>query len=220
MPGTLALVGGGEWGEECAFDRDLLDAAGTTEVVVLATAAAYELPAEHERRAAEHFARLGAQVRALPVYGRSDALQAEHADAVASARFLYLSSGASLHFVSVMKATPVWEALVGAWQAGAVVAASEGSARALADPMVDPRGGAFTLGLGLLPGLAFVPHRDSWSHDRATRTRELAPRGVPLAVVDAGTAIVRGPGGTWSVGGAGDVSVFVDNVEVGLDALP
>jgi hypothetical protein len=43
---------------------------------------------------------------------------------------------------------------------------------------------------------------------------------VPLAVVDAGTAIVRGPGGTWSVGGAGDVSVFVDNVEVGLDALP
>jgi cyanophycinase len=220
MPGTLALVGGGEWGEECSFDRDLLDAAGTTEVIVLATAAAYELPAEHERRAAEHFALLGAEVRALPVYGRSDALRDEHADAVASARFLYLSSGASLHFVSVMKATPVWEALVGAWKAGAVVAASEGSARALADPMVDPRGGAFTLGLGLLPGLAFVPHRDSWSHDRAVRTRELAPRGVPMAVVDTSTAIVRDPGGTWSVGGAGDASVYVDNVEVGLEALP
>jgi cyanophycinase len=220
MPGTLALVGGGEWGLECSFDRDLLDAAGTTEVVVLATAAAYEVPAGHERRAAEHFARLGAGVRALPVYGRADALDDGHAAAVAGARFLYLSSGASLHFVSVVKATPVWEALSAAWESGAVVAASEGSARALADPMVDPRGGAFTLGLGLLPGLAFVPHRDSWTHDRATRTRELAPKGVPLVVVDSATAIVRAPDGTWSVAGAGGASVFVDNVEVGLDALP
>ena len=220
MPGTLALVGGGEWGPECSFDRDLLDAAGTSDVVVLATAAAYELPAEHEQRAAEHFARLGAQVRALPVYGRSDALDDGHAEVVASARFLYLSSGASLHFVSVMKATPVWEALTAAWEAGAVVAASEGSARALADPMVDPRGGAFTLGLGLLPGLAFVPHRDRWSHDRATRTRELAPKGVPLVVVDTSTAIVRDPDASWSVCGAGGASVFVDNVEVGLETLP
>jgi cyanophycinase len=188
--------------------------------VVLATAAAYELPAEHERRAADHFRRLGVDTRPLPVYGRADALDDGHAATVASARFVYLSSGASLHFVSVMKATPLWEALVAAWKAGAVVAASEGSARTLADPMVDPRGGAFTLGLGLLPGLAFVPHRDSWSHDRAVRTRELAPKGVPLAVVDTSTAIMRAPDGTWSVGGAGGASVFVDNTEVGLEVLP
>ena len=220
MPGTLALVGGGEWGPECSFDRDLLAAAETSEVVVLATAAAYELPAEHERRAAEHFTRLGAEVRALPVYGRADALEDGHAEAVAAARFLYLSGGASLHFVSVMKATPVWDALSTAWEGGAVVAASQGSARALADPMVDPRGGAFTLGLGLLHGLAFVPHRDSWSHDRALRTRELAPKGVPLVVVDTSTAVIRAPDGIWSVGGAGGASVFVDNVEAGLDALP
>src|SRR5687768_624642 len=44
MSGSLALVGGGEWQKGCDFDRDLLAEAGTDEVLVLPTAAAYEEP--------------------------------------------------------------------------------------------------------------------------------------------------------------------------------
>ncbi|MCU1448472.1 MAG: hypothetical protein JWP02_642, partial [Acidimicrobiales bacterium] len=44
MPGVLALVGGNEWQEKCTFDRALLEASGGSVVLVLQTAAAYELP--------------------------------------------------------------------------------------------------------------------------------------------------------------------------------
>ena len=43
--GTVALVGGDEWTEPCTpFDRRLLELAGTDEVLVLPTAAAFEQP--------------------------------------------------------------------------------------------------------------------------------------------------------------------------------
>ena len=220
MTGTLALVGGGEWQPGCTFDSDLLAAAPAREVLVMATAAAYEAPSLHEARAVEHLSRLGATVQVTPVYGRGDALVDENVKAVRETGFVYMCGGASLHAVSVLKATPLWEALLAAWSEGAVVAASDGAARALCDPMVDPRGGAFTVGLGLLAGVAFVPDRGGWSADRAHRTRLLAPRGLPLVVVDASTAVIRDRQGKWSVAGAGGASVFVNAHEADLDALP
>ena len=42
--------------------------------------------------------------------------------------------------------------------------------------MVDPRGGALTLGLGLLTQVAVIPHHDSWSEDKAKRTLKIAAR--------------------------------------------
>ena len=45
--GTLALIGGDEWGEHhLALDRRLLEISGGSEVVVLPTAAAFEHPDE------------------------------------------------------------------------------------------------------------------------------------------------------------------------------
>ena len=35
--------------------------------------------------------------------------------------------------------------------------------------MVDPRGGALTLGLGLIGPMAVIPHHDTWSEDKANR---------------------------------------------------
>jgi cyanophycinase len=90
----------------------------------------------------------------------------------------------------------------------------------LGDPMVDPRGGAYTLGLGLIEQLAVVPHHDTWPPERAHRTMQLAPKGVPIAAIDEQTALIRGADGTWRSGGAGAVEVFVDGKAVGLTALP
>jgi cyanophycinase len=86
--------------------------------------------------------------------------------------------------------------------------------------MVDPRGGAFTLGLGLVAQVAIIPHHDTWSPEKAKRTITLAPKGLPIVAIDERTALLRGRDGAWSVAGAGRVVVFQDGHEAGLDALP
>ena len=80
-----------------------------------------------------------------------------------------------MHMRSVLKDTPAWEAIVAAWDGGAVLAGSVAGAMVCCDPMVDPRGGAFTLGLGLLANLAVIPEFDLWSEDAVHRTRKLSP---------------------------------------------
>jgi cyanophycinase len=218
--GTLALVGGGEWQEGCSFDADLLAAAGTDEVLVLPTAAAYEHPDRAVTTAESWFATLGAKARGLMVLARTDADDPANVDAVRAARFLYLSGGSAMHLRSVLKDSSLWEAMLEAWNAGAVIAGSSAGAMVLCDPMVDPRGGAFTIGLGLVSQVAVIPHHDTWSHDKEKRTLELAPSGLCIVGIDERTALVRDPSGTWRAAGAGDVTVFRDRAEVDLTALP
>ena len=225
-PGTLALVGGGEWSEGCSFDAELLAAARTTDVCVLPNAAAYERPERAVARASSWFAGLGASVEALMVVSRPDAQDPGLADAVRRARFLYLSDGSPMHVRSVLKGSAVWAALVEAWQAGAMVAGSGAAAMVLTDPMVDARGGGLTVGLGLVGNVAVVPHfgdvREDVHGEKLHRAVLLAPLGVPVAGVPERTALLRSPDGTWSSRGVGQVTVFLDHRRAsdGLGALP
>ncbi|HET9442356.1 MAG TPA: Type 1 glutamine amidotransferase-like domain-containing protein, partial [Acidimicrobiales bacterium] len=218
----LALVGGMEWGEGCTFDRGLLEASGGGEVLVLPTAAAYEHPDRVVENAARWFEPMGAKVNGLMVLRRPDADDPANVAAVREARFVYLAGGSPLHLRSVLKDSALWEALIHAWDQGAVLAASSAGAMVLCDPMVDPRGGAFTLGLGLVNGLTIIPHANTWSVEKARRTHELAPKGCAVVAVDEQTAVIRGPGGEggWRAEGAGNVTVWLDGHEVGLDRLP
>jgi cyanophycinase len=220
MLGPLALVGGAEWRDGCTFDRDLLAASGADEVLVLPTAAAYEHPDRTVEWATRYFAGLGAKARGLMVLARPDAEDEANVTAIRDARFLYLAGGSPLHLRSVLKDSAAWDALCQAWQGGAVLAGSSAGAMALCDPMVDPRGGAFTLGLGLLAQVAIIPHHDTWSAEKAKRTITLAPAGLAVVGIDEQTALMRSPDGAWTVGGAGGVVVFVDGHEAGLEALP
>lgn len=217
-PGPLALVGGGEWSPGCDFDAELLGYAGGA-VLVLPTAAAYEHPERCVARAKEWFAALGASVEGLDVLGRPDALDEKKAAKVRAARFVYLCGGSPLHLRSVLKSSLVWDALVDAWEQGAVLAASSGAAMVLGDPMVDPRGGAFTLGLGLVAQLAVMPHYSGYS-ETVRRTVGLAQRGLAVAGIPERTALLRDPSGSWREAGAGSVTLWVDGKEAGLEALP
>lgn len=220
MSGPLALVGGGEWRDGCDFDTELLAASGGSEVVVLPTAAAYEHPDLAVERATRWFEGAGATVRPVRAVDRAGAHDEAAAAVVRAARFVYLSDGSPMHLRSVLMQTPLWDALVAAWRGGAVLAASGAGAMVLCDPAVDPRGGAFTVGLGLLQQLAVVPRADTWSEDKLHRTLQLTPPGVPLVEVDERTALIRGTDGTWRTAGAGSVSVWLDGHQADLAALP
>lgn len=213
-PGLLALVGGGEWTPGCEFDGDLLAASGAAKVVVLPTAAAFEHPERRALAAAEWFAQWDADVEALMVTTRADAEDDGAAAVVSSARFVYLSSGSPLHLRSVLKGSKVFEALRAAWHGGAVVAGAGAGGIVLTDPMVDPRGGALTVGLGLLEGLAVVPAagdlEDDLHGEKLHRSVLLAPAGLPVVAIPERSAVLREPDGRWRSVGRADPVVYVD----------
>jgi cyanophycinase len=213
MTGTLALVGGGEFTEACAaFDADLLAQSGGNEVVVLPTAAAFEHADRVGERASALFAGLGATVRVLPVLHRAEAENPEFADVVAGARFIYVADGSPLHLRSVFKDSSLFKAIRSAWEGGAVLTASGAGATVLCDPMVDPRGGAYTVGLGLIENLAIFPYHGTAANHLRERSLDLLSPHALLVGIDEATALVRAPDGSWRAAGTGAVTVYVDGV--------
>jgi cyanophycinase len=222
--GLLALVGGFEWTEGCTFDAALLEASGGKEIVVLPTAAAYRHPERVVLQAAEWFAPLGGQVEGLMVVDRTSANDPGMAAAVRGARFIYLAGGSPLHLKSALKGSATFDALRQAWTSGAVVAGSGAGAMVLTDPMVDPRGGALTVGLGLVDQLAVVPQFGDGLEDahgqKLQRTLALAPTGLPVVGIPDRTALLRSGNGGWTYEGTTPPVVFLNGERTeGLHAL-
>lgn len=219
MTGTLALVGGGEWTSGCEFDAALLERSGTDRVLIVPTAMAYERPAESVERARAWFAALGAEIDVLEVYRRADAIAPGVLDVVTASTFVYLAGGSPMHLRSVLKDTPLWDEIVGVWSRGGVLAGSGEGATVLSTHMVDSRGGAFTVGLDLLPSITVIPRYNSWSEDKWHRTVKLAPRGMTVLGIDERTAAVW-DGSSWSIHGSGSVTVHRDGHRVDVGEIP
>ena len=198
MSGILALQGGGPFAANDDLDRRLIAEAGADRVVVLPTADAYEHPERLIDAAMDWGKRLGVAVEGLMVMRRGEAMDESAVAVVRGAKAVYLVGDQPLHLRSVLKATPLWEAICQIVADGGVVAATGGSAAAMCDPMVDPRGGAFTLGLGLIDGLALVTEAETWSTDRLHRTLKLA--NTPIVELPSGSALVHSANGWERVG--------------------
>jgi cyanophycinase len=205
MNGILALQGGGPFVANDDLDRRLITAAGATRAIVLPTADAYEHPERLVAAAMDWGERLDIEVEALMVMRRSEAMDKAAVGVLDGARAVYLVGDQPLHLRSVLKATPLWDAITQVLEDGGVVAATGGSAAAMCDPMVDPRGGAFTLGLGLAIGLALVTEAETWSAERLHRTLKLA--NTPLVELPSGAALVRTDAGWERIG---DVTLHGD----------
>jgi cyanophycinase len=207
--GTLALLGGGEWQDGCGpIDEYLIEVSGATEVVVLPTASAFERPEKVVARAEAWFSKFGVAVRPIMVLNRRDAQDDANVKALKGADFVYLSDGSPLHLRSVLKDSSLLAVLVAAYRNGAVLAASGAGATVLGDPMVDPRGGAYTVGLGVVSNLAIFPYHGTAADHLRKRSIELLAEHAILAGVDERTALVRPAEGAWRAIGAGDVTLY------------
>lgn len=214
--GPLVLLGGSEWTEGAPDDPVLRIAP----VLVLPTAAAYENPAKLLARGEAWYRERGVEAAVLPVYRRPEALEDDVVARVQGAASVFVTSGGGQHLRSVLYESPLLTAVVAAWRRGAVLAASGQSATTFCDPMVDGRGGAFAVGLGVVGGLTVVPRLDEWSEDKLHRTLRLAPAGLVVAGIPHRAALVHEPGMGWRTAGTDGVRVWRDGAEVDLDALP
>ncbi|MEO7398343.1 MAG: Type 1 glutamine amidotransferase-like domain-containing protein [Ilumatobacteraceae bacterium] len=201
MTGTIALLGGGPFTANDDLDRRLIEESGATEVVVLPTADAFEHPSRLIETAVGWGERLGVEVDGRLVLRRADANDAGHARAVETARMVYLAGDSPLHLRSVLKDTALFDALRVVVANGGVVAATGASAACLCDPMTDPRGGAFSLGLALVEGLAVLPESETMSPERLHRTLHLA-NGFAVVVLPTGSALLRREARWETVGNA------------------
>ena len=89
-----------------------------------------------------------------------------------------------------------------------MIAASGAGATVVCDPMVDPRGGAYTVGLGIVSGVAVFPDHAGAADHRRERSLELQPADAVLVGLDQQTAIVHEASGQWDVLGAGGATVY------------
>ena len=203
MTGTIALQGGGPFTANDHLDARLLASVGATGVVMLPTADAFVRPERLVAAAMNWGERLNLDVEALMVLRRGEAMETGAASVVRNARAVYLVGDQPLHLRSVLKDSAVYDSLRDVLANGGLVVAVGGSAAALCDTMVDPRGGAFTLGLGLVPNMAVVTEAETWSPERLHRTRELAAADHnTFAVLHTGDAMIHTAAGWELVGDA------------------
>lgn len=221
--GMLCLMGGAEFQAGNFFDEEFVKAADAEEIVVLPTAAAYLDRGQLQKQAQEWFCSFGARAKILDVYSRADALSAENAAVVREARMIYVVGGSPMHLRSVMMHSAVWEALEAAWADGATLVGSGAGGDVMCDAMVDPRGGAFTVGLGLLHNLAFIPRYNLWSRDKIRRTVRLASPSLPVVGIALQTALIADIAEgevSWRTAGQGEVAVFLGGEPADLSVLP
>lgn len=214
--GPVGLVGSGEFTPAMrATDEALLDqveASGFERAVaVLPTAAAREGDAVVRRwfdLAHEHYDELDAEVLEVDVRDRHDATALRHVADIREVGMIYLSGGKPDHLTSTLRGTPLLDAVLEQWRLGAALVGCSAGAMTLADawPPFLRMTGRWGSGLGLVPGVAVLPHFDmvrKVTLGAVTRAAKHAPDGLQVVGIDEDTALVHDDG--WRTEGAGGV---------------
>jgi cyanophycinase len=234
VSGYLALVGGDEFkpGNE-EQDRLLVAQRLPGPAYVVPTAAARHRPDLAVRTAQAWFKALGLELHELPILKRSDASLAANVERAEQGGFFYLSGGDPGLVADVLRDTPVWHAIVDAWQRGAALAGSSAGAMAL---------GEWTLvrkaypghasrrakpALALIPRLAVAPHFETFGHQWVDSVLAEPPASdlVILGVDERSAAVWDGH--AWTARGPGSVtritpherSVYASGSAVPLDRV-
>ncbi len=169
------------------------------DVVVIPTAAAFLGAAGAALDVALALEPFAAAVEALMVLDRSGAADPSFARRIARADLVVLTDGSPLH------AKAVWrDSAVGAALAAAPLVAIGAVATTLGVVMIDPRGGAPTIGLGYRRGVVLTTPAPP---EQLSRTRRLYTGDEPLVVVGARGVLVESAG-RWRVTEADDVEVL------------
>ena len=194
MTQHVVLQGGGPFTANDEFDAQILSA-HPGYVAILPTAEAFENPDDLVQLSVAWAKRLGITTKLCAVYSRADAREESFATVISQAAVVYVVGDSPIHLRSTLKDTVVFDAVA----AHSCVVATAGSAAAMCDPMVDPRGGAFALGLGLVCGVAAITESEKWPDERLQRTLSLANTSV--AEIPTGASLIF-DNGTWSTHGA------------------
>jgi cyanophycinase len=210
----VLLEGGAEFGGSMSEpDLRAIQLAGGPDapIAILPTAAA---PDNNHRRAgnngAQWFRSLGAShIDIVPVIDRSSANDPALAARIRSARFIYMLGGFPGHLGETLKGSLVWQAALEAYEQGTVIGGSSAGAMVMCEHYYDPYQSKVLEGLKLLPNSVIIPHHNSSGSSWAERLAAELPEDT-LIGIDERTGLLNEPSGSWTVYGAGMVTLYHD----------
>ncbi len=209
--GTLLLEGGAEFGGGMR-DPDLkaIELAGgfSAPIRIIPTAAA---PDNNHQRAGNNgirwFESLGARdVRSLPIVDTVSANDNSIVKSLREAKLIYMLGGFTGYLGETLKGSAAWEAVLEAYQAGAVVAGSSAGAMVMCEFYYDPSQGRVIEGLNLVKHSIVMPHYNTFGKSWASRLLKLSP--VTLIGIDEQTGMIDDGPRLWNVYGAGNVTLY------------
>jgi cyanophycinase-like exopeptidase len=219
--GWLVLAGGGSWREEETGDVDAAalgwaDLDGPTAVVPTAGQSITEAEA-----LLEYYTDLGGpQGYVVPIFDAAGAQLMENCRLLVEAGLIYVSDGPDVAaLVRALRESPALDAMIQAFEDGAVIVGMGVGAAALGAWIEDPQTAAGSEpravpALGWLPNVIIAPHfKGTEVADQLRWLLNLQPNCLGLGVPDQ-AALGLGPGGEVERVGPGQVTVVVSGLEV------
>jgi cyanophycinase len=213
-PGLLALVGGGEFQPGNEPHDEVLAASGRERgpAYVVATAAARSHPEAAVRHATAWFRRFDLDIAELRAYTKAEAKAPKTADAAAQAGFFYITGGDPGLVASVLRGSPVGDAIIAGWRKGAVLAGSSAGAMALCEHVLVRQrfpGGAErrpVAGLAVILNSAILPHHDTFGGRWFPSARAALPDATLVGVDERTCALWEA--GVWRCLGSGGITLY------------
>lgn len=221
MTGYIVLEGGAEFGGQMATpDSRSIELAGglSSPIRIIPTAAA---PDNNHQRAGRNgvnwFKRLGAtDVVSLQLIDKASANSDYIVQALTQARLMYLLGGFPAYLSQILMTSKSWQAMLHAYEQGAVIAGSSAGAMVLCQYYSDPQKRKIVEGLGLLPNSCILPHHNTFGKGWAQQLATQLPKAV-LIGIDEQTAMIddgneQSRKNTWRVYGKGSVTLYRQGV--------
>ena len=210
--GYLLLEGGAEFGGKMREpDRKAIELAGgfTVPIRIVPTAAA---PDHNHQRAGNNgvrwFQSLGAKdVISLPLIDKGSANEESIIESLKSAKLIYMLGGFTHYLGQTLKGSKAWQAVLSAYQNGAVIAGSSAGAMVMCEHYYDPGAGQVHEGLNLVPNSLVLPHHDTFGKSWAPRLMGQLPQ-ITLIGIDEQTGMINDGANTWTVYGHGAVTLY------------
>jgi len=209
--GYLLLEGGAEFGGRMREpDLKAIELAGGFDapIRIIPTAAA---PDHNHQRAGSNgirwFERLGAKnVFSLPLIDQASANDENIAGSLRDAKLIYMLGGFTGYLGETLTGSAAWNAVLEAYQRGAVIAGSSAGAMVMCEFYYDPGRGQIMDGLNLVKNSIVLPHHNTFGKKWAPRLLEVSH--ATLIGIDEQTGMLDDGAQTWTVHGGGNVALY------------